>query len=131
MTSRAIAIASSTVSPKVAQPGRVGTVDGVPAFRLLSEEDMVVQASHRSAPLLVMVHYLMIKGIRAVSHSATVRFWIDKKAYEESKQAGCMAKNQRADVKNPNNASYKAAVDNRANQLNPNNTVTKSGRCKK
>jgi hypothetical protein len=73
----------------------------------------------------------MIKGIRAVSHSAIVRFRIDKKAYEESKQAGCMAKNQRADVKNPNNASHKAAVDNRANQLNPNNTATKSGRCKK
>jgi len=42
-----------------------------------------------------------------------------------------MAKNQRADVKNPNNPSHKAAVDNRANQLNPNNTATKSGKGKK
>lgn len=42
-----------------------------------------------------------------------------------------MAKNQRADVKNPNNPSHKAAVDNRANQLNPNNTTTKSSKGKK
>ncbi|CCJ36014.1 hypothetical protein BN140_1091 [Methanoculleus bourgensis MS2] len=39
-----------------------------------------------------------------------------------------MAKNQRADVKNPNTPSHKAAVDNRANQLNPNNRAMKSGR---
>ncbi len=42
-----------------------------------------------------------------------------------------MAKNQRADVKNPNNPACKVAMDNRANQLNPNNTVTKSGRGQK
>ncbi len=44
-----------------------------------------------------------------------------------------MAKNQRADVKNPPNnpPSHKAAADNRANQLNPDNTVMKSGRSKK
>lgn len=30
-------------------------------------------------------------------------------------------RNQRADVKNPNNKMNKAARDNRANQLNPNN----------
>lgn len=28
---------------------------------------------------------------------------------------------QRSDVKNPNNQDFKAARDNRANQLNPNN----------
>ncbi len=42
-----------------------------------------------------------------------------------------MAKNQRADVKNSNNPAYKAAMDNRANQLNPNNMATKSGKGKK
>lgn len=31
-----------------------------------------------------------------------------------------MAKNQRADVKNPNNPDYKADRDNRSNQMNPN-----------
>lgn len=35
-------------------------------------------------------------------------------------------KNQRADVKNPNNAAYKAANDNTANQLNPNHLASKS-----
>ncbi len=39
-----------------------------------------------------------------------------------------MTKNQRADVKNPNNPSNKAAADNRSNQLNPNNKSTKQGR---
>ena len=39
-----------------------------------------------------------------------------------------MTKNQRADVKNPNNPSNKASVDNRSNQLNPNNKSTKPGR---
>jgi len=33
--------------------------------------------------------------------------------------------NQRADVKNPNNSDFKAAADNRSNQLNPNNAATK------
>jgi len=70
-------------------------------------------------------------GVCACPHRGTILFWVDEKAYEESKQAGCMAKNQRADVKNPNNPSHKAAADNRANQLNPNNTATKSGRSKK
>ena len=28
--------------------------------------------------------------------------------------------NQRADSKNPNNPAYKAAADNRSNQMNPN-----------
>ncbi|MDD4254214.1 MAG: hypothetical protein PHP59_02430 [Methanofollis sp.] len=42
-----------------------------------------------------------------------------------------MAKNQRADAKNPNNPAQKAAADNKANQLNPNNKATKSGKGKK
>lgn len=42
-----------------------------------------------------------------------------------------MASNQRADVKNPNNASYKAAADNRSNQMNPNHAPSKSGGNKK
>lgn len=63
--------------------------------------------------------------------SGAILFWVDEKAYEASNQAGCMAKNQRADVKNPNNPSHKAAADNRANQLNPNNIATKSGKGKK
>ncbi len=29
--------------------------------------------------------------------------------------------NQRSDVKNPNNATHRAAANNRSNQLNPNN----------
>lgn len=33
--------------------------------------------------------------------------------------------NQRADVKNPNNPAFKAAQDNKANQLNPNHVATK------
>lgn len=33
--------------------------------------------------------------------------------------------NQRADVKNPNNDAYKAAQDNKSNQLNPNHLITK------
>lgn len=32
---------------------------------------------------------------------------------------------QRANVKNPNNAAYRQAQDNRANQLNPNHAPTK------
>lgn len=38
-----------------------------------------------------------------------------------------MAKNSnpRANVKNPNNPAFKAAVDNRSVQLNPNNLGTK------
>lgn len=32
-----------------------------------------------------------------------------------------MAKNQRADSKNPNNPDNKAARDNRSDQMNPNN----------
>jgi hypothetical protein len=36
-----------------------------------------------------------------------------------------IAKNQKADVKNPNNPDKKAATDNRANQKNPNNKATK------
>lgn len=35
---------------------------------------------------------------------------------------------QRSDVKNPNNDSYKADHDNRSNQLNPNNPVYHSSR---
>lgn len=31
---------------------------------------------------------------------------------------------QRSDVKNPNNADYKANRDNRSNQLNPNHAPT-------
>lgn len=42
-----------------------------------------------------------------------------------------MASNQRADVKNPNNASYKAAADNRSNQMNPNHAPSKSNGSKK
>jgi hypothetical protein len=42
-----------------------------------------------------------------------------------------MAANQRANVKNPNNASHKAAADNRSNQMNPNHSASKSGRSKK
>ncbi len=33
---------------------------------------------------------------------------------------------QRSNVKNPNNPANKAAVDNRADQMNPNNKQTKS-----
>ena len=36
--------------------------------------------------------------------------------------------NQRADVRNPNNAAHKAANDNRANQLNPNNPAYSGSR---
>ncbi|WNY25554.1 hypothetical protein MsAc7_11060 [Methanolapillus millepedarum] len=36
-----------------------------------------------------------------------------------------MATNQRADSKNPNNASKKAAMDNKSNQKNPNNAASK------
>jgi hypothetical protein len=39
-----------------------------------------------------------------------------------------MAKNQRTDAKNPNNPSKKAAVDNRATQINPNNKANKPGK---
>jgi len=42
-----------------------------------------------------------------------------------------MAENQRANVKNPNNASHKAAADNRSNQMNPNHAASKSGSRKK
>ena len=34
--------------------------------------------------------------------------------------------NQKADVHNPNNPAYKAAQDNRANQLNPQHEPTKN-----
>jgi hypothetical protein len=34
-------------------------------------------------------------------------------------------KNQRANIKNPNNPAYISAVDNRSNQKNPNNPTTK------
>jgi len=34
--------------------------------------------------------------------------------------------NQRSMVKNPNNPAYKAAQDNRANQLNPNHPLNKN-----
>jgi hypothetical protein len=34
-------------------------------------------------------------------------------------------------VKNPNNPAQKSAQDNRANQLNPNNTATKGQPAKK
>ena len=33
--------------------------------------------------------------------------------------------NQRADVKNPNNTAFKAAQDNRANQLNSEHLINK------
>ena len=36
--------------------------------------------------------------------------------------------NQRANVKNPNNPSHKAASDNRSNQLNPNSQAYRSTR---
>lgn len=36
--------------------------------------------------------------------------------------------NPRANVKNPNNPSFKAARDNRSNQLNPNNPAHRSSR---
>lgn len=39
-----------------------------------------------------------------------------------------MTKNQRADVKNPNNPSNKAAADNKSNQMNPNNKAPKQAR---
>jgi len=42
-----------------------------------------------------------------------------------------MAGNQRANVKNPNNPSFKAAADNRSNQTNPNHAPSKSGGGKK
>lgn len=42
-----------------------------------------------------------------------------------------MARNQRADAKNPNNPGYKAAADNRSNQMNPNHAPSKSGGKKK
>jgi len=42
-----------------------------------------------------------------------------------------MSGNQRADVKNSNNASHKAAADNRSNQMNQNHAPTKSGGNKK
>jgi hypothetical protein len=42
-----------------------------------------------------------------------------------------MTSNQRADVKNSNNSSYKAAADNRSNQMNPNHAPSKSGGSKK
>ena len=34
---------------------------------------------------------------------------------------------QRSNVKNSNNADFKANQDNRANQMNPNNQATKGG----
>jgi hypothetical protein len=42
-----------------------------------------------------------------------------------------MTNNQRADAKNPNNASQKAAADNRLNQMNPNHAPSKSSGNKK
>jgi len=42
-----------------------------------------------------------------------------------------MPSNQRADSKNSNNPSHKAAVDNRSNQINPNHAPSKSGGKKK
>ena len=38
------------------------------------------------------------------------------------------ANNQRSNAKNPNNASYKASVDNRSNQMNSNSSTYKSSR---
>lgn len=42
-----------------------------------------------------------------------------------------MPPNNRANVKNQNNPAFKAALNNRANQLNPNHAPTKSGPKKK
>lgn len=42
-----------------------------------------------------------------------------------------MSGNQRADVKNHNNPSHKAAADNRSNQMNPTHAPSKSGGNKK
>ena len=42
-----------------------------------------------------------------------------------------MTSNQRADAKNPNNASHKATADNRSNQMNPNHAPSKSSGNKK
>jgi hypothetical protein len=40
------------------------------------------------------------------------------------------ANSQRANVKNPNNAAFKAAQDNKADQLNPNHSATKGNNSK-
>ncbi len=45
---------------------------------------------------------------------------VNLKLYPMSKKS-----NQRADVKNPNNPAFKAAQDNRANQLNPEHLINK------
>jgi len=42
-----------------------------------------------------------------------------------------MPPNNRANVKNQNNPAFKAAQDNRANQLNPTHAPSKSGAKKK
>jgi len=39
-----------------------------------------------------------------------------------------MAKNQKADVKNPNSPDYKADRDKRSNQMNPNNPAYEKSR---
>ena len=49
----------------------------------------------------------------------------------EIKASRLYGKEPTCNVKNPNNPACKVAMDNRANQLNPNNTVTKSGRGQK
>ncbi len=41
----------------------------------------------------------------------------------ETKKTG---NDQKADVKNPNNEQHQKAIDNRANQLNPNHDASKS-----
>jgi len=42
-----------------------------------------------------------------------------------------MPSNNRANTKNSNNPAFKAALDNRSNQLNPKQAPTKSGAEKK
>lgn len=42
--------------------------------------------------------------------------------------SGQKGNNQRSNVKNPNNASYKSDADNRSNQMNPNNGAYRSSR---
>jgi len=47
---------------------------------------------------------------------------------EELRGEKAMAKNQKADVKNPNSPDYKADRDKRSNQMNPNNPAYEKSR---
>lgn len=60
--------------------------------------------------------------------SRLIEILLRERFYPNKQKLGSMTKNQRGDVKNPNNPSNKSAVDNRSNQLNPNNRTTKQGR---